>query len=188
MADRSGLKFLGFIFATVTLAVMLATAMVVKSYADGGYSIESCADGPADRSGFANHSEPKSPEIPQRQRLQISARTTTAITSRPTNRIMIVTHALRRLPQRNRIGMIGPNGLHEMVPPGKFRRHCFGRGQGPTSSKHSGHSGARRRREPGMLVSWALGYFRKPSASRFHCDTLSAIMRVDFIAAELSWA
>ena len=41
MADRKGLKFLGFIFATVTLAVMLATGMVVKGYADGGYSLES---------------------------------------------------------------------------------------------------------------------------------------------------
>jgi hypothetical protein len=41
MADRKGLKFLGFIFATVTLAVMLATAMVVKGYADGAYSLDS---------------------------------------------------------------------------------------------------------------------------------------------------
>jgi len=40
MADLRGLKFLGFIFATVTLAVMLATAMVVKGYADGAYSLE----------------------------------------------------------------------------------------------------------------------------------------------------
>ena len=40
MADRRGLKFLGFIFATVTLAVMLGTAMVVKGYADGAYSLE----------------------------------------------------------------------------------------------------------------------------------------------------
>jgi len=40
MADRLGLKFLGFIFATVTLAVMLATGMVVKGYADGAYSLE----------------------------------------------------------------------------------------------------------------------------------------------------
>ena len=38
MADSSGLRFVGFIFATVTLAVMLATAMVVKGYADGGYT------------------------------------------------------------------------------------------------------------------------------------------------------
>jgi hypothetical protein len=40
MADRSGLKFVGFIFASVTLAVMLATGMVVKGYADGAYSLE----------------------------------------------------------------------------------------------------------------------------------------------------
>ena len=40
MADRSGLKFLGFIFATVTLAVMLFTAMVVKGYADGVYTLD----------------------------------------------------------------------------------------------------------------------------------------------------
>ena len=38
MADRNGLKFVGFIFATVTLAVMLTAAMVVKSYAGGAYS------------------------------------------------------------------------------------------------------------------------------------------------------
>jgi hypothetical protein len=41
MADRSSLKFVGFIFATVTVAVMLTTAMVVKGYADGGYTLES---------------------------------------------------------------------------------------------------------------------------------------------------
>ncbi len=41
MADRSSLKLVGFIFATVTMAVMLTTAMVVKGYADGGYTIES---------------------------------------------------------------------------------------------------------------------------------------------------
>jgi hypothetical protein len=40
MADRSGLKFVGFIFATVTLAVMLTTCMVVKGYADGAYTLE----------------------------------------------------------------------------------------------------------------------------------------------------
>jgi len=43
MADRSGLKFVGFIFATVTFAVMLTTAMVVKGYADGAYSLEGAA-------------------------------------------------------------------------------------------------------------------------------------------------
>jgi len=40
MADRGALKFVGFIFATVTLTVMLATGMVVKGYADGVYSFE----------------------------------------------------------------------------------------------------------------------------------------------------
>ena len=40
MADRGGLKLLGFIFATVTLTVMLATGMVVKGYADGVYTLE----------------------------------------------------------------------------------------------------------------------------------------------------
>ncbi len=43
MADRGGLKLLGFIFASVTLAVMLATGMVVKGYADGSYSLETTA-------------------------------------------------------------------------------------------------------------------------------------------------
>jgi hypothetical protein len=40
MADRGSLKFVGFIFATVTLAVMLTAGMVVKTYADGVYTIE----------------------------------------------------------------------------------------------------------------------------------------------------
>jgi hypothetical protein len=40
MADRRGLKLLGFIFLTVTVAVMFATGMVVKGYADGGYLLE----------------------------------------------------------------------------------------------------------------------------------------------------
>ncbi len=40
MADRGSLKLVGFIFASVTLAVMLTTGMVVKGYADGAYSLE----------------------------------------------------------------------------------------------------------------------------------------------------
>jgi hypothetical protein len=40
MADRNSLKFVGFVFATVTLAVMLATGMVVKGYADGAYTLD----------------------------------------------------------------------------------------------------------------------------------------------------
>ena len=41
MADRDSLRFLGFIFATVTVVVMLTTGMVVKGYADGAYSLDS---------------------------------------------------------------------------------------------------------------------------------------------------
>jgi hypothetical protein len=41
MADRDGLRFVGFIFATVTLVVMLTAAMVVKGHADGAYSLDS---------------------------------------------------------------------------------------------------------------------------------------------------
>lgn len=44
MADRNGLKFLGLLFASVTLSVMLTTAFVVKGYADGHYSMD--ADAP----------------------------------------------------------------------------------------------------------------------------------------------
>ncbi|MEA2940811.1 MAG: hypothetical protein QOD09_1340 [Bradyrhizobium sp.] len=40
MADRIGLKFVGFIFATVTLAVMLTAAMVVRGHADGVYTLD----------------------------------------------------------------------------------------------------------------------------------------------------
>jgi hypothetical protein len=40
MADRSALQFVGFIFATVTLAVMLTAGMVAKGYADSGYSLD----------------------------------------------------------------------------------------------------------------------------------------------------
>jgi hypothetical protein len=40
MPDRTGLQLVGFIFATVTLAVMLTAAMVVKGYPDGAYSLQ----------------------------------------------------------------------------------------------------------------------------------------------------
>jgi len=43
MADRGSLKLVGFIFATVTIAVMLTAAMVVKGYADGVYTLEPAA-------------------------------------------------------------------------------------------------------------------------------------------------
>jgi hypothetical protein len=40
MADRTGLKIVGFVFAAVTLVVTVATCLVVKGYADGVYSLE----------------------------------------------------------------------------------------------------------------------------------------------------
>jgi hypothetical protein len=40
MADRSGLQLVGLIFATVTIAVMLTAAMVVKGYGDGAYWLD----------------------------------------------------------------------------------------------------------------------------------------------------
>jgi len=43
MVDRSGLRVVGFIFASVTLAVMVTTTMVVKAYSDGVYSLDSAA-------------------------------------------------------------------------------------------------------------------------------------------------
>ena len=46
MADRSGLKFVGFIFATVTLAVMLTTGRVGRGYANGLYTLDGNMGGP----------------------------------------------------------------------------------------------------------------------------------------------
>ena len=43
MADRTGLKLVGFVFATVMVAVMMTTAFVVKGHADGRYVLEGTA-------------------------------------------------------------------------------------------------------------------------------------------------
>ena len=43
MVDRSGLRLVGFIFASVTFAVMLTATMVVKGYSNGVYSLKSAA-------------------------------------------------------------------------------------------------------------------------------------------------
>ena len=39
MADRSALKLVGIIFASVTITVMLTATVVVKGYADGVYKL-----------------------------------------------------------------------------------------------------------------------------------------------------
>jgi hypothetical protein len=43
MADRNALKVVGLLFASVTLAVMLTTALVVKGHADGRYKLDNAA-------------------------------------------------------------------------------------------------------------------------------------------------
>jgi hypothetical protein len=43
MVDRSGLRLVGFIFASVTFAAMLTATIIVKGYSDGVYSLESAA-------------------------------------------------------------------------------------------------------------------------------------------------
>lgn len=43
MADRHALTIVGFLFAIVTVAVMLTAAMMVKGHADGRYSLEGAA-------------------------------------------------------------------------------------------------------------------------------------------------
>ena len=40
MADRSGLRLIGFLFATVTIAVMSTTVLIVKGQADANHLIE----------------------------------------------------------------------------------------------------------------------------------------------------
>ena len=43
MADRSGLRLIGVLFATVTIAVMSTTVLVVKGRVDANYVIENSA-------------------------------------------------------------------------------------------------------------------------------------------------
>ena len=43
MANRRGLKLVGFIFASITIAMVATTTLVVKSYADGVYTLESAS-------------------------------------------------------------------------------------------------------------------------------------------------
>jgi hypothetical protein len=92
MADRSSLKFVGFVFATVTLAVMLTAGMVVKSYADGVYTIEtppSSASSQRIGSSALKFSGSRSASLPHRKRQQ----------SDEADRDRA--HAMRRLPQRH---------------------------------------------------------------------------------------
>jgi hypothetical protein len=95
--------------------------------------------------------------------------------------------------QRNRIAVVGPDGLHAGNPQSYLHLVAYrawkvqitsllndaaidGFGPGNRSRPETAH-------HLGNSQLW-----RKPSAARFHCATLSAIMRVDFMAAWLSWA
>jgi hypothetical protein len=171
MADRDSLRFVGFIFATITVVVMLTTGMVVKGYADGAYSLETSA--------VADQQNP---------------------------------HSGRRSPQRSQIGLVRANALHEDIP------RVMGPARGPPrpdsmvavipewsrdqtsdaqlpigESLDSGFTAPRcPRNDEGQQLSRQQEKtnqpWRRPSAASFHCVTLSAIMRVDFIAAWLSLA
>src|ERR1700733_10907357 len=102
-------------------------------------------------------------------------------------------------PQRNGIGIVRPNALHADVSP-EPARHAMapvlGRGSDPADSKQNRRApltegGGKNRwnqesQEPRIPGTIADQLLRSPSAVRFHCVTLSAIMRVDFIAAWLS--
>lgn len=69
-----------------------------------------------------------------------------------------------------------------------FGRRLTSDGSRP-GDRMSGIAAAALRSDRGRLVRKAVDQLlRRPSAARFHCATLSAIMRVDFIAAWLSWA
>jgi hypothetical protein len=43
MADRTGLKLVGFVFGSMTVAVMMIAGVMVKAYADGSYSFDTVA-------------------------------------------------------------------------------------------------------------------------------------------------
>jgi len=146
-----------------------------------------------DRSDSANHSCKRSAENAAAEsasfhRLQISANTTIAASSNPTKRIMMVPTCWGCV--RNGIGSLlsGRMVFMQETPkvtctwsrtrPERFKARL----DMMSSSQASGRQFPAR--SPGFIHQ----LLRKPSAARFHCATLSAIMRVDFIAAWLSWA
>ena len=188
---------------------------------------------PSPRLPFANHSGviakfrpgrfrfAARKDRPKDQRLQISASATTAASSRPTKRIMMLPILCGGL--RNGIGSLlsGRKLFMRVCPrigcrvtatapwsrsgPGRFKGavlwppRCLGANRDPAHQMRGGLSPAcapnqtkpprsvkaARRRGSRTMPDQLL---RSPSAARFHCETLSAIMRVDFIAAWLSWA
>jgi hypothetical protein len=43
MADRTGLKLVGFVLGSMTVAVMMIAGVMVKGYSDGSYSFDNVA-------------------------------------------------------------------------------------------------------------------------------------------------
>ncbi len=114
MADRSGLKFVGFIFATVTVTVMLATGMVVKGYADGAYSLDTAPG--------AAQNVTRSLTLPRSvSGSRPGPATTTASDQQSDKSDHDGAHPRRRVPQRYGLGIVRPDGLHETIIPRKGR-------------------------------------------------------------------
>ena len=110
MADRSGLKFVGFIFATVTMAVMLTTGMVVKGYADGVYSLDERADRQGSLTIAAESPSAKFSPAPGQRQYHHRDRQQT---DKPDHD---GPHSGRRTPQRNWVGLVRLDAVHEDVP------------------------------------------------------------------------
>ena len=148
-----------------------------------------------DRSDSANHSCKRSAENAAAEsasfhRLQISANTTIAASSNPTKRIMMVPTCWGCV--RNGIGSLLSGRMVFMQETPKVT--CTWSRTGPERFKarldmmSSSQASGRESRPEVPHHRFIHQLLRKPSAARFHCATLSAIMRVDFIAAWLSWA
>jgi len=44
MADRTGLKLVGYVFGSMTIAVMMIAGVMVKSYDDNGYQLDAAVN------------------------------------------------------------------------------------------------------------------------------------------------
>ena len=96
--------------------------------------------------------------------------------------------------QRNWVAVVGPNGLHAGNPQSYLHLVAYRAGKVQITSLVNDAAIGLLRAGKSIVPAqnsespWKSQLWRRPSAARFHCATLSAIMRVDFIAAWLSWA
>src|ERR1700675_2342279 len=109
-------------------------------------SIRSMAQpSPADRSGFANHNARITPQICKTSAAPDQRQDHHGGGQQPDEPDHDGAHSVRRGPQRNRIGIVRPNALHEDLSPGHAMMLVLGRGSGPASSKASINGTAARR-------------------------------------------